>query len=45
MSLKKDSIKIQKEVINLMYHMPNLTWEEAWIYRIMSVNLIVSTIK
>jgi hypothetical protein len=28
--LKRDSNKINEEIAKLTYHMPNLTWSEAW---------------
>jgi len=43
-NLKRDSAKINEEVIALMYHMPNLSWDDAWELSHTERNLIVSTI-
>ena len=42
--LKKDSIKINEEVIKLMFYMPNLSWDDAWDLTHSERNQIVSTI-
>jgi hypothetical protein len=42
--LKRDSNKIQEEIIKLVFYMPNLTWDEAWDLTYNERQMIVETI-